>query len=191
MQRDMEKAEEERRKSNIIITPVVREEIYAEVFGVEKRNRVRGLGAGVRWCDVPYIHTEKRHVSKTIEAMQATLEEQRLETARIRSEAEKERVEAAQREERIRAEAEEYRNEAIMREERIRAEAAEREQRFTDEIDKFRREQLIIMQENAKMVEQKAAIQLGRWMKEAGFSGINTATQGNVEPTTQVTSTQP
>ncbi|KAK9933414.1 hypothetical protein M0R45_020612 [Rubus argutus] len=123
--------------------------------------------------------------------MQATLEEQRLEIARIRSEAEKERVEAAQREERIRAEAEEYRNEAIMREEGIRAKAAEREQRLTAEMDKFRREQLIIMQENAKMVKQKAAIQLGRWMKEVEFSGIDTATQGNIEPMTQVTATQP
>ena len=78
-----------------------------------------------------------------------------------------------------------------MREERIRAEAAEREQRFAAEMDKFRREQLTIVQENARMVEQKAAIQLGRWMKEAGFSGIDTATQGNVEPMTQVASTKP
>ncbi len=33
MQQDLEKAEEERRKLNVDITPEVREDIYAEVFG--------------------------------------------------------------------------------------------------------------------------------------------------------------
>ncbi|KAK9922306.1 hypothetical protein M0R45_030776 [Rubus argutus] len=133
--------------SNMDDDSETQDNLYAKIFGVEKSNQVTGLGAGVQWCDVPYIHTEKRGVSRTIEALQATLEEQRLETARKRSEAEKDITEVAQMEEMIRA-------------------------------------------TNARIVEQKFAIQLGRWMKEAGFSRIDTTTQGNVKLMTQVASTQ-
>ncbi|KAL6224246.1 hypothetical protein ACLB2K_003101 [Fragaria x ananassa] len=59
---DLEKAEDERRKLNVDITPEVREDIYAKVFGPEKRSRMRGLGAGVCWRDVPNIHIEKAHI---------------------------------------------------------------------------------------------------------------------------------
>ncbi|XP_050380037.1 uncharacterized protein LOC126797452 [Argentina anserina] len=103
----LERAEEERRRLNVEITPKIREDIYAEVLGPEKRNRVRGLGAGVRWRDVPHIHTEKKSISSTVEALKALkaqLEEHRLETERLKIEADKEREKAAEREERMRNE---------------------------------------------------------------------------------------
>ncbi|XP_062026512.1 uncharacterized protein LOC133742845 isoform X2 [Rosa rugosa] len=161
---DLEKAEEERRNLNVEITPQVREDIYAEVLGVEKRNRVRGLGAGVCWRDVPYVHIEKRGVSSIVEALTATIQEQRMETARLRSEAEKERIEAAQREE------------------RIRKEAADLDKKFTAQMEQFKKQQEAMM---ARKVKQLAILEMGRWMKEAGFSGIDTASQVDIEPMTK------
>lgn len=73
----MEQKEAEKRNQNIDITLEVIEDIYAEVFGVEKRNRVRGMGTGYTWSDVPFIHTEKRGVSKEVEALRAAVEEQK------------------------------------------------------------------------------------------------------------------
>ncbi|XP_040369687.1 uncharacterized protein LOC112190073 isoform X2 [Rosa chinensis] len=170
---DLEKAEEERKKLNVDITPQVREDIYAQVLGPEKRNRVRGLGAGVRWRDVPYLHTEKRSISATMEAMKATIEEQRLETARLRSEAEKERQEAAQREE------------------RNRIESAEMNKRFAAQMEEFKKQQEAAMEENARKVNELARLQGIRWMKEAGFSGIETAPQLDSDPMTQLAAVQP
>ncbi|XP_040369558.1 uncharacterized protein LOC121051350 [Rosa chinensis] len=73
----LEQKEAEKRNQNIDITLEVVEDIYAEVFGVEKRNRVRGMGTGYTWSDVPFIHTEKRGISKEVEALRAAVEEQK------------------------------------------------------------------------------------------------------------------
>ena len=62
---------------NIDITaPDIREEMYAEVLGKEKGNRVRGLGAGVTWDEVPGIHVEERGVSKEVQLLREKLEAQ-------------------------------------------------------------------------------------------------------------------
>ncbi|XP_061993580.1 uncharacterized protein LOC133711483 [Rosa rugosa] len=42
----LEQKEAEKRNQNIDITLEVVEDIYADVFGVEKRNRIRGMGTG-------------------------------------------------------------------------------------------------------------------------------------------------
>ncbi|TQE06273.1 hypothetical protein C1H46_008122 [Malus baccata] len=41
------------------VTTEVRNRIYAELLGPEKRNQVRGFGLGVGWADVPGIVTEQ------------------------------------------------------------------------------------------------------------------------------------
>ncbi|PRQ21053.1 hypothetical protein RchiOBHm_Chr7g0234921 [Rosa chinensis] len=50
---------------------------------------------------------------------------------------------------------------------------------------------MALMEENLKMVEQRAVQRMGQWMKEAGFSGMDTSSQAFVEQITQGTSTRP
>jgi hypothetical protein len=74
---DFEEAEQKRLSMNVDITaPEIREEMYAEVLGKEKGNRVRGLGAGVTWDEVPGIHVEERGVSKEVQLLREKLEAQ-------------------------------------------------------------------------------------------------------------------
>ncbi|KAL6144430.1 hypothetical protein ACLB2K_055123 [Fragaria x ananassa] len=74
---DFEEAEQERLSKNIdITTPEVREEMYAEVLGKEKGNKVRGVGAGVTWNEVPGIHVEEKGVSREVKQLREQLEEQ-------------------------------------------------------------------------------------------------------------------
>ncbi|XP_061989484.1 uncharacterized protein LOC133719900 [Rosa rugosa] len=74
---DFEEAEQKRLSMNVDITaPEIREEMYAEVLGKEKGNRVRGLGAGVTWDEVPGIHVEERGVSKEVQLLRERLEAQ-------------------------------------------------------------------------------------------------------------------
>ncbi|XP_024200112.1 uncharacterized protein LOC112203366 [Rosa chinensis] len=62
---------------NVDITaPEIREEMYAEVLGKEKGNRVRGVGAGVTWDEVPGIHVEEGGVSREVKQLREQLEEQ-------------------------------------------------------------------------------------------------------------------
>ncbi|XP_040372657.1 uncharacterized protein LOC112194384 [Rosa chinensis] len=74
---DFEEAEQKRLSLNVDITaPEIREEMYAEVLGKEKGNRVRGVGAGVTWDEVPGIHVEERGVSREVKLLREQLEEQ-------------------------------------------------------------------------------------------------------------------
>ncbi|XP_062005727.1 uncharacterized protein LOC133722884 [Rosa rugosa] len=74
---DFEEAEQKRLSMNVDITaPEIREEMYAEVLGKEKGNRVRGVGAGVTWDEVPGIHVEERGVSREVKQLREQLEEQ-------------------------------------------------------------------------------------------------------------------
>ncbi|XP_040372926.1 uncharacterized protein LOC121052283 [Rosa chinensis] len=74
---NFEVAEQKRLSMNVDITaPEIRKEMYAEVLGKEKGNRVRGLGAGVTWDEVPGIHVEERGVSKEVQLLRVRLESQ-------------------------------------------------------------------------------------------------------------------
>ncbi|KAM2507476.1 hypothetical protein ACFX1W_029789 [Malus domestica] len=86
---------------NEIITEQVCHNVYADVLGPERYNRVRGFGTGVVWSDVPGIRTEKRQICREVEAITAAYEEQ-IKAANI--EIERLKMEASEREERQRIE---------------------------------------------------------------------------------------
>ncbi|KAM1856209.1 hypothetical protein EV1_006408 [Malus domestica] len=86
---------------NEIITEQVCHNVYADVLGPEKYNRVRGFGTGVVWSDVPGIRTEKRGICREVEAITVAYEEQ-IKAANI--EIERLKIEASEREERQRIE---------------------------------------------------------------------------------------
>ncbi|KAM1573526.1 hypothetical protein ACFX1Z_042987 [Malus domestica] len=86
---------------NEIITEQVCHNVYADVLGPEKYNRVRGFGTGVVWSDVPGIRTEKRGICREVEAITVAYEEQ-IKAANI--EIERLKMEASEREERQRIE---------------------------------------------------------------------------------------
>ncbi|KAM1465225.1 hypothetical protein FF1_043815 [Malus domestica] len=86
---------------NEIITEQVCHNVYADVLGPERYNRVRGFGTGVVWSDVPGIRTEKRRICREVEAIIAAYEEQ-IKAANI--EIERLKMEASEREERQRIE---------------------------------------------------------------------------------------
>ncbi|KAM1100528.1 hypothetical protein ACFX2B_006912 [Malus domestica] len=88
---------------NEIITEQVCHNVYADVLGPERYNRVRGFGTGVVWSDVPGIRTEKRGICREVEANTASYEEQikatNIEIKRLKMEAnereERQRIEQA------------------------------------------------------------------------------------------------
>ncbi|KAM1395481.1 hypothetical protein ACFX15_030553 [Malus domestica] len=86
---------------NEIITEQVCHNVYADVLGPEKYNRVRGFGTWVVWSDVPGIRTEKRGICRQVEAITVAYEEQ-IKAANI--EIERLKMEASEREERQRIE---------------------------------------------------------------------------------------
>ncbi|KAM2593523.1 hypothetical protein TB1_042662 [Malus domestica] len=86
---------------NEIITEQVCHNVYADVLGPEKYNRVKGFGTGVVWSDVPGIRTEKRGICREVEAITVAYEEQ-IKAANI--EIERLKMEASEREERQRIE---------------------------------------------------------------------------------------
>ncbi|KAM1540306.1 hypothetical protein TB1_004947 [Malus domestica] len=86
---------------NEIITEQVCHNVYADVLGPEKYNRVRGFGTGVVWSDVPGIRTEKRGICREVEAITVAYEEQ-IKAANI--EIERLKMEASEKEERQRIE---------------------------------------------------------------------------------------
>ncbi|RXH93336.1 hypothetical protein DVH24_013912 [Malus domestica] len=59
------------------VTTEVRNRIYAEVLGSEKRNQVRGFGLGVGWADVPGIVTEQRGISREVKYLFEAYEAQK------------------------------------------------------------------------------------------------------------------
>ncbi|XP_061994685.1 uncharacterized protein LOC133740956 isoform X1 [Rosa rugosa] len=124
-----EQKEAEKANQNIEITSKVVEDIYADVFGVERRNRVRGMGTGYKWADVPFIHTENKGISKEVEELRAAVEEQKSVSARALMEVERLRIESA----------------------RERNEVAEREKQREAELDKIRADQLQMMENMKKM----------------------------------------
>ncbi|KAM1183353.1 hypothetical protein ACFX19_001734 [Malus domestica] len=63
------------------ITTEVRNRIFAEVMGPEKRNHVRGFGLGVGWADVPGIITEQRGISREVKYLREAYEAQKQVTA--------------------------------------------------------------------------------------------------------------
>ncbi|KAM5575503.1 hypothetical protein ABKV19_014457 [Rosa sericea] len=58
-------------------------------------------------------------------------------------------------------------------------------------MEKFKKQQEAAMEENERKVNELARLQIGRWMKEAGFSGIETAPQVDSDPMTQLAAVQP
>lgn len=82
------------------ITDVVRNKVYYDVLGPEKRNKVRGFGAGINWEDVPGIVTEDRPTSRGIQELRAAYDIQ-AETLNVaQQEVIKLRLEATERENR-------------------------------------------------------------------------------------------
>ncbi|KAB2604101.1 hypothetical protein D8674_038997 [Pyrus ussuriensis x Pyrus communis] len=69
-----ENLEVEVRERGEKVTTDVRNRIYAEVLGLEKRNQVRGFGLGVGWADVPGIVTKQRGISREKQATTAAEE---------------------------------------------------------------------------------------------------------------------
>ncbi|KAM1034204.1 hypothetical protein ACFX2J_037461 [Malus domestica] len=86
---------------NEIITEQVCHNVYADVLGPERYNRVRGFGTGVVWSDVLGIRTEKKGICREVETITAAYEEQ-IKAANI--EIERLKMEASEREERQRIE---------------------------------------------------------------------------------------
>lgn len=75
--------------------------MYSEVLGPEKKNKVRGFGAGVSWLDVPGVVTQERAISRELQELRAAYELQ-LEAANLaRQEAIQLRLEAIERENRL------------------------------------------------------------------------------------------
>ncbi|CAN6720130.1 unnamed protein product [Malus baccata var. baccata] len=54
------------------VTTEVRNRIYAELLGPEKRNQVRGFGLGVGWADVPGIYLREAYEAHKHEANEKT-----------------------------------------------------------------------------------------------------------------------
>ncbi|CAN6712038.1 unnamed protein product [Malus baccata var. baccata] len=86
---------------NEIITEQVCHNVYADVLGPERYNRVRGFGTGVVWSDVPGIRIEKIGICREVEAITAAYKE-KIKAANI--EIERLKMEASEREERQRIE---------------------------------------------------------------------------------------
>lgn len=82
---ELEKLEQRERDAGREVTADVRNKLYVERFGPEKRNRVRGYGAGVQWRHVPGILTKKQGISSEVQSLRTQCEEQRVaaEQARI------------------------------------------------------------------------------------------------------------
>ncbi|TQD84375.1 hypothetical protein C1H46_030084 [Malus baccata] len=59
------------------VTTEVRNRIYAEVLGPEKRNQVRGFGLGVGWADVLEIVIKQRGISKEVKYLREAYEAQK------------------------------------------------------------------------------------------------------------------
>ncbi|KAB2600132.1 hypothetical protein D8674_010403 [Pyrus ussuriensis x Pyrus communis] len=76
-----ENLEVEVRERGDEVTTEVRNKIYAEVLGPEKRNQVRGFGLGVGWADVPGIVTEQRGISREVKYLREAYEAQKEATA--------------------------------------------------------------------------------------------------------------
>ncbi|RXH83887.1 hypothetical protein DVH24_013132 [Malus domestica] len=81
---------------NEIITEQVCHNVYADVLGPERYNRVRGFGTRVVWSDVKGIRTEKRGICREVEANTTSYKEQ-IKAANI--EIERLKMEANEREE--------------------------------------------------------------------------------------------
>lgn len=87
---------------NEMVTDEVCHMVYSDVLGPEKRNYVRGFGAGVCWSDVLGIRTEGRGISKEVLALRTSYEEQREAAHQANNEIERLRMEVVEREERQR-----------------------------------------------------------------------------------------
>ncbi|KAK9921688.1 hypothetical protein M0R45_030190 [Rubus argutus] len=73
-------------------------EVYSEVLGPEKRNKVRGFLAGVSWLDVPGVATQEQDISRELQELSVAYELQ-LEAANLaQQEAVQLRLEAIERE---------------------------------------------------------------------------------------------
>ncbi|XP_040363677.1 uncharacterized protein LOC121049727 isoform X2 [Rosa chinensis] len=66
--------EYEDKKEEVI--DIVRNKGYFEVLGPEKRNKVRGFGAGVNWSDVLGIVTQESLVTRDVKELKAAYEVQ-------------------------------------------------------------------------------------------------------------------
>lgn len=86
---ELEKLEHRELLNGRELTVEVLNELFAEHFGPEKRNTVRGYGIGVEWADVPGILTEKEMVANDVGALRSQVEDSREEIARLREESAK------------------------------------------------------------------------------------------------------
>ncbi|RXH96873.1 hypothetical protein DVH24_009715 [Malus domestica] len=86
---------------NEIIIEQVCHNVYADVLGPERYNRVRGFGTVVVWSDVPGIRIKKRGICREVKAITTTYEVQ-IKTSNI--EIERLKMKASEREERQRIE---------------------------------------------------------------------------------------
>lgn len=56
------------------LTPKLKDQLFAEHFGPETQNGVRGYGIGVEWQDVAGVVTKKKGISHQVQELRAAIE---------------------------------------------------------------------------------------------------------------------